>query len=443
MGTLELLGGIVAVPVLLLGLVLLFAWGYRRAVAASMAARADAQSPATSAAPPPVPTRTRETPGALRLRRYGSVGQAPPGDAGRAALLYARSQDAKVRLSFAAAGAVYWLLTSAALSWVTRDWPGPALAMQAWLSALPGLVLVAALSTRSWRTRTAIGLVYLAVGVGLIPVSGGLAPWGRALIALAVLNALLPAAGLLLLLVRRLRPLLVALGAVILYVAAGALLASLWLDRRELAEVASGLRWSLTPMMAAGVLATSGAGIFIFFWTLRRRWLGRGLGALIVLALSADLLDRLIRPSFPLGPIAVAIPGAVVQLGLVWGVFKLLLWLQDRRVLAAQVLHFHLAAGFLTLYGMSVLGAHAQRIAASPAIAWMAILAWGVAGAALLVSLRRIWSARRERHIPRLLFLRVFGSAGKRERLLDLLDDSGAASVAWTSWEAPTWRSGR
>ena len=424
MGTLELLAAIVAVPVLLLGLLLLFAWRYRRSVAVSMATRADAQPSAVGAASlSPVLTRTREARGVLHLRRREGGGAVPPGDAGRAALRYAGAQDAKVRLSFAAAGAVYWMLTAAALSWVTRDWPGSVLAMQAWLSALPVLVLVATFTTRSWRTRTAIGVVYLAIGAGLIPATGGLARWGRVVIALAELNALLPTAGLLPLLVHRLRPLLAALGAVIFYLAAGILLEGLWLGGRDLTEVTSGMRWSVTRMIPASILAHV-AGIVLFFWALRRRWLGRTLGALIVVVLFAGALDRLLQPSFPLGLIAVIIPGAIVQLGLVWGAFKLLLWLQDRRILPAQVLHFHLAVGFLTLLMGWTLRPHAQRIGASAAVPWMALLAWAVAAVALHVALRCIRSRGRDRHVPRLLFLRVFGSAGKRERLLDLLDDS-------------------
>src|SRR5262249_14485840 len=163
---------------------------------------------------------------------------------------YARSQDVKARLSFAGASALYWMLTATALAWVTRDWGGPVVVMQAWLCAAPALALIAAFSTRSWRVRTALTLVYLAIGCSRIPVIGGLAPWARAVDALALLTLSLPIAGLVLLLVRRLRPLLVALGAAILYVAAGALVASVWLGGRSLTEVSGGLRWSLTPMMA-------------------------------------------------------------------------------------------------------------------------------------------------------------------------------------------------
>lgn len=170
---------------------------------------------------------------------------------------------------------------------------------------------------------------------------------------------------------------------------------------------------------------------------------GAGLGALIVLVLIADALDRLLQPSFPLGPIAVAIPGAVVQLGLVWAVFKVLLWLQDRRVLPAQVLHFHLAVGFLALYGMTVLGAHAQRVAASAAITWTALLAWAVAATALLVSSRRIRST-----VARDTFRGSSSSASLEARVSASISSTswttaGAASVAWTSWAAPTLRSGR
>jgi hypothetical protein len=335
------------------------------------------------------------------------------------------------------------MLTTAALSWVTRDWPASVLAVQAWLSALPVLVLVTTFATRSWRTRTAVGVVYLAIGVGLIPASGGLVRWGRIVIALAELDALLPTAGLLPLLVHRLRPLLAAFGAVILYLAAGILLEGLWLGGRDLTEVTSGMRWSVTRMIPASILAHV-AGIVLFFWALRRRWLGRTLGALIVVVLFAGALDRLLQPSFPLGLIAVSIPGAILQLGLVWGAFKLLLWLQDRRILPAQILHFHLAVGFLTLLmGWTRSGPTPGASArAPPSPGWRSWpgpwppspCTWRCAasGPAVATDTSRGSSSFASSEA------RASASVSSTSWTI-----AGAVSVAWTSSAAPTCRSGR
>ncbi len=420
--TLGLLGGVVAVPALLLGLFALFAWRYRRAVAASMAARAGASSPGSGSPARDAPTPDGSRRSALPLRDVALDEEALASPGARAALELARARDRGARLAFAVAGAVYWIATGATVSWLTRDWPRLAMGIEAWLSALPVLVVVGALTIRSWRTRIGVALAYLAIGAALVPV-GGAGPWRRDVAALALTHAVLPAAGLALLLARRLRPLLVALVAVLVYVAAGAALASLWLGGRDLTDAASGVRWSWTPMAVAGVLAHV-IGIAVFVWALRRRWVGRVLAGLVILAALADAVDRLTRASFPLGPIAFAIPGVVVQLGVVWLVFKGLVWLQDRRVVAPQVLHFDVAIGFLALYHMTIVSALGREGSEATVAAWMVPLAFALAVGTLHLGLRYVRSRRREGPVPRLLFLRVFGSAGQRERLLDVLDDT-------------------
>ena len=424
--TLALLVSVAVVPLLLLGLFVLFAWRYRKAVAASMLRRAH-ESPTPEGGAVPLldgsPVGAPRAWSAFRLRRQAGPAEAPLGQAAGTALADADARTGAVRLCFIAAGMAYWLVVAAAMLWVTRDWPRAVLAIEIWLTALPVVVMVAALSWRSWRARAIVALAYLVAGAGLIPVAGGIEPWRRTVVALAEVHALLPTAGLVLLLVRRLQALVMAFGALILYVVTGAALASLWLGNQGLVGVGSRLRWSLTATLVAGAMALL-VGVALFLWALHRGWTARVLGVLIVGAVMADILDRLIRPTYPLGPIAVAVPGAVLQVGVVWAVFKLLVLLQERRALPAQAVHFHLATGFLTLYSMTVLAGHAGRIGASHAVSWLALLAFALAAAVLHTALRRVWYPLRGTRARRLLFLRAFGSAGKRELLLDLLDDS-------------------
>jgi hypothetical protein len=118
------------------------------------------------------------------------------------------------------------------------------------------------------------------------------------------------------------------------------------------------------------------------------------------------------------------LPLNILQVFVVWLIFKGFVRLQDRNMLPAEVLHSHLCWGWLTCY-LTIIALNSTPFSGDAA--W---LPWILAGAFLCylavlhISLRRI----RTKHIgkpgKRLLLLRVFGNAEKRERLLDMLDDT-------------------
>lgn len=93
-------------------------------------------------------------------------------------------------------------------------------------------------------------------------------------------------------------------------------------------------------------------------------------------------------------------------------------------MLTTELLHSHLCWGWLTGY-LTILAFNSAPFSGD--VAW---LPWTLAGAFLCyvavlhISLRRIRVQRIGQPGKRLLLLRVFGNAEKRERLLDLLDDT-------------------
>src|SRR5215469_220276 len=114
--------------------------------------------------------------------------------------------------------------------------------------------------------------------------------------------------------------------------------------------------------------------------------------------------------SVPSGLVSLlGLPGNVLQVLLVWAIFKGFVMLQERQLLPAQVLHSHLCWGVLTLYLFALVSwggnlyGHLWWERGSVVIAY---------GLYLLVShvwLHSMWRSRKDRQGRRLLLLRVFG----------------------------------
>jgi hypothetical protein len=144
------------------------------------------------------------------------------------------------------------------------------------------------------------------------------------------------------------------------------------------------------------------------------------------MAVVAPILDETLDPSFPLGPVLAAIPGGVLQCLVVWLLFKGFIAVEGRHWLPAEALQLHLSWSYLTLYSVTVLSTLlAGKSDGSVAIGY--VLVSGAFAAYFVLThglLRREWKARSDERPRRLLLLRVFGAAQKRERLLDALDDT-------------------
>ncbi|MBL8413693.1 MAG: hypothetical protein JNM42_04575 [Propionivibrio sp.] len=418
MDTLIILLEASAFPLLFLVLFGLFAWRYRRAVALGMSRR---RRTSESSVPAPGNIVQGEWPaGRARLRLQPiAPSVALLSSAACAQLAQAQHTSLLVRLAFAAAGTVHMVLTSGVLWWSSAgSLPTDQRGVMALLALAPGLLVLGAFLTRRARIRIAMALACFLLGFGALVLFGDPLRGLRAVWAFAPLMVIFPLAGLLFLLVRQLRPLLVALMAVVAFLICGVALVLLFgLD--DIQPLQTGRPWLLWLGLVYPVF-----GVVILMRLLRRRRKYVPIVLLGATALAGILVDLLFAPKFPLGPILVALPVNVLQAYFVWLTFKFFIWLGDRHYLPAQVLHFHLCWLFLTL----CFGLIAANIGADlrPAVPIWALLSAAFACYAIVLhaALRHQWSARRNESGKRLLLLRVFSDPEKRTQLLDMLDDT-------------------
>ena len=407
-----------AFPLLFLVLLGLFAWRYRRAVAHGMSRR---RRTTENSNPVPGKLAPGEWPaGRARLRLQPiAPSMACLSCAASAQLAQAQHTSVLVRLAFAAAGAVHMTITSGVL-WSSSAGALPAdqRGVIAILALVPGLFVLGAFLTRRARTRAGMALACFLLGcAGLVlfgdPLRGMQVVW-----AFVPLMVIFPLSGLLFLLVRQLRPLLVALMAIVVFFVCGVALVLLF----GLGNVQSA--HNLRPWLLWLGLVYPVLGVLILMHLLRRRNKRLPIVLLGATALTGILIDLIFAPEFPLGPILVGLPVNVLQAYLVWLTFKFFIWLGERHFLPAQVLHFHLCWLFLTLcFGLIAANTGADPSPAVPT--WSLIGAAFVCYAAILhLTLRFHWSAGRKTSGKRLLLLRVFGDPEKRSRLLDMLDDT-------------------
>lgn len=349
----------------------------------------------------------------------------------------ARETTRTAMLCLQVGGTTYWVAVTAlqaGAAWLAWNWHVALLVGV--LGFLPGfIVLVDVAARRSWKTWALAAGSYGAVAAAVVLV---LAWRGNALdkilascIELAPLHVL-PAVGVLLLMHRGLRNLLVAALPVIFFIlvfaAAYATAAAALGLPGEMTGILhdAGNRWPGPVMLAIGA-AFVPVSVWIFLRILRspgRR--SKPVLALVAIGLAAPVLESWLRPTFPLGPLIAGIPSNLLQLLLIWLLFKAVATLESTHWMPAEVLHFHLCWLFLSSYGVVVLTSTLASVPGAyepPALGLWAAL---VLSYLLMIHapLRSAWQARRHVEPTRLLFLRVFGDTGKRERLLDTLDDT-------------------
>ena len=321
------------------------------------------------------------------------------------------------------------LLGALATTWVDGVALGDRLVFALILS-LASLFVTLTFLAWSWPWRLATLAAYGFTGLlVLAPLTGG---WVRT-IAVAAIWAelvLLFVPGLLLLTIRRLRPMLIVLAALLVFVV---LLIAMLIPIMLLLgpynnedQIVSDMHESAAWVWFVGILNFLGGAVLL--QRLLRSGRSRGaiarvFGLAIGIVLVAGYLVVGPLQAHPLATtlILVAIIGPVVctlQWFLVWLVFKLFVRVQDRHLLTPRVLHYHLCCAALTM------------IVASPSIAsgeyvtvMLCLATLGVEVLILHLLLRREWMQRKLRPARRLLLLRVFGQAGQREKLLDWLDD--------------------
>ncbi|MBK7424526.1 MAG: hypothetical protein IPJ48_16395 [Propionivibrio sp.] len=407
-----------AFPLLFLVLLGLFAWRYRRAVAHGMSRRRRTSENSNPVPCKPAPGEWPAGRARLRLQPI-APSVALLSSAASAQLAQAQHTGLLVRLAFAAAGITHMALTSGVLWWSSAgSFPADQRGVMALLALAPGLLVLGAFLTRRTRTRIAMALAFILLGYGALVLFGDPLRDLRVVWAFVPLMVIFPLAGLLFLLVRQLRPLLVALMALVVFLISGVALVLL-LGVDDIQPLQTGRPWLLCLGLVYPVL-----GVLILMRLLRRRKKRLPIVLLAVMALAGILTDLLFTPEFPLGPILVGLPVNVLQVYLVWLAFKFFIWLGERRFLPAQVLHFHLCWLFLTLcFGLIAANTGNDL---RPAVTTWALISAAFASYAIVlhVALRCQWSARRKEGGKRLLLLRVFSDPAKRSQLLDMLDDT-------------------
>jgi hypothetical protein len=404
--TAKILLTVAALPLLLLTLLGLFAWRYVRFIRREMndfsgPTLVPDRGPAVEESAPLHP---------LRLCWVDTTASGPNLERTEAAGVTMR-----VNMAFVAAGVSHIALTSIAMLGAFAAFPVPARVSVAYLAQLPGLALLLWSVSGRRRVRLAFCAIYLLAGCALVPALGGVARAIRIISGEIGFLTVWPLFGLAFLLVRRLRPIVVGLVAVVAYFVGGIpsmavvqTVVPVSLDQVE--------AWQLVLGIGCNVL-----GLSVLVWLLRRSSVRRPVIVLLSMAVAGISLKPV---AFPIGPILFAVPGNVFQWYLVWLTFKGFVRLKERRLLPDQALHFHLCCFYLTAYFSTVASYGPGQPPGPGKYTMIAMLAFVVEVVVLHLVLYRIRCRQFAAQPRRLLLLRVFGSGRRLRWLLDVLDDS-------------------
>jgi hypothetical protein len=239
-----------------------------------------------------------------------------------------------------------------------------------------------------------------------------------------------PLLGVGLLLVRRLRPFFLVWAALGVFVFIQFVFSiTLFFGFYE-SEVTNMSLQDIPPLAVWLGIANFCLGAAVLLWLLRKRSRERFMlfFSFITVALGAWAVERWLSPNIPVGQIAAGTASNVLQFYMLWLVFQGFIWLQEQHVLPSEILHLDFCWLFLALVtSESIIGYESETQDLSGATSLGLFLGLApFAGYAIFlhVALRRSWIARRDRPARRLLLLRVFGSAAKRVRLFDMLDET-------------------
>jgi hypothetical protein len=423
--TLERIGAdtlVVCIPLMLLAGVGVLGWRFRRSISRSMGNIPDGLTHAE----PQVTAQAGLTVVPLAFRRLEVAEVGPTTGQAVAALTDAKATGRSTRLVYTAAGLAWIAITTFALTLgVPADLRFPAYAefIKVYLQQLPPLFLLVWFVGTSLRARLAILGAYLLLGLLAVPIAPSFSRAAAVATLLARNMVLPPLMGLLLLLTRSLRPWLIGLSAIlVIYFSLMALLwvfGVLFLGVRM--DIPDSLRHYLSGVSAwswvAGLIYPIIA-VVVVGWLLRRGWWWLLITGLASLAVVAGVALSPLSPDGWLLPV-MGLSSNVLQVILVWLLFKLFVRLEEAQFFPAQVLHSHLCWGFLTSwdYIFTTYVYHGWA-------PWAVLLAYGLYLTVLHALLRQLWAMRVDRPGKRLLLLRVFDRADQREKLLDDLDNT-------------------
>ena len=405
----------VCIPLALLVFLRLPTWLFRRVIDRSMINGSDGftsiNPPLERAAPPLVP---------LVIRRLEASEVGPATGRAAAALADAEVTTRSARSASVVAGLGYIAITTIALtlgmSALVFKWPAYAKFFLVYLQQWPALFLLVWFAGISLPRQLAMLGGYLLLGLLLVPIAPSFSAAVYVVSQISPPVFLGPLTGLLLLLARPFRPWLIGVLAILLFLLTG--LAAGFLFGLDNLDMTRANPW----WFIVGAIYPVVAAVFVG-WLLSRHLWRNALAGLALLATAGLLLIWLcpkykIGP-FSLGPLLIGLPANVVQVFIVWSFFKLLLWLHERHFVPTQVLHSHLCWGFLAAFNW-VFAAYVYHGWAP----WAVLLAYALYFMILHALFRKLRATRVDRPGKRLLLLRVFGRADKREKLLDALDDT-------------------
>lgn len=404
--------GALSVPTGLLVAVTITGWGYRRSLARSMAKTAAGGESFVESAPIELPNLKTQ----LEVRQLRPTEVAAGFGATEQDAAVARRLTRKVRAAYIAACITYGLIANTLflLAEGTSQFALDVGITIVFFLIFPEVLLVFWLWRYSLKTRLTALAGYAFVGLVLALF---LAARSRIkLLPILYVDAVYPSAGALVLLFKRIQPLLIALVAVLLYELVGLSILLWWDPPWEWADVIS---WALM----LGFVNLVG-GVIIFGWMLRRRRVVIPVLVLAGMTALGLLADRAFGWQRLIGVALYGLPANVLQVSFVWLIFKGAVWLQDRKLLSAPVLHAHVCWGWLTLILITFAVYSTPFFGNAPWLPWSlcaAFLCYVLAFHGLLWRLR---SAHANMSGKRLLLLRVFGTPHKREWLLDSLDDT-------------------
>src|ERR1051325_271525 len=330
--------------------------------------------------------------------------------------------NAAVRRAYRTAWLVYAVaIGGLMLVYFTSKWPwdGRLAAIYAFL--VPQLVVVMATMRVRLRSRFVVFTVYSAVGIALLLLTRGPTRTAVILDQIPVPFAITPLAALSFMFARRVQPFLVLIIPIIIeFGGLGLLLTVLEPNltsgiRQELFIHPQDVLFGLLSIVLGVVVASA-------LWKGHRRT--RVTGLAVALIGSAILVYDFIHRGFPIVLILLeALAFGALQGFLIWLIFRLFAWLLQRRWLTTELLQTHLLWVWLTcFYELWIV--YTAMYSNGVVVACGLVVAVVLYLAVLHFLLSRIRSQRSQTAPRRLLLLRVFGGADKREDLLDHLDDT-------------------
>ncbi|MEX3973820.1 hypothetical protein [Paraburkholderia caribensis] len=340
----------------------------------------------------------------------------------------------RVRWTFAVAGSVQMASTAMVIHGILSGSSAALVyppVLTAYLTMLPGGVLLAAFAVRETRSRVAFLATYLIVGVGVLVLGPDhiLANGPNVVIShlrIALRNSVMPLLGVAMLLARRLRPILLAVAAYGIYLLIGTEVFGFFFGREVMNTDPR-----LIPVSALWLgLASTCLGAAVLFRLLRQHRPIVPIVALLAVIVSvAWAVDRWLSLSFPLGQLALGIASNALQWYVLWLIFQGFVRLQEQRVIPSEILHWDLCWLFLALVTKPDISVFLSLPDADllNSIGQGQLLALAPFACNVLVLHTALHHHRRvhpDRPGRRLLLLRVFGDRARRVRLVDMLGEA-------------------